>query len=183
MTCQDRQAKTRSANHGLRVEALNRSKTSHRAVLFNGHPEPHAHADLRDCRQAALVPQFNLPLAPGALQFQKIYASAGSGESGLAPALRRKPRFGVPTRDDGTVVYMTLTQSTNNEQLRELVEASGLTQPVALTIFNRGLGSQAYSESAWKAYLSNPETTRFRRLSDDMLAHAKTQFGKLNKRA
>jgi hypothetical protein len=78
---------------------------------------------------------------------------------------------------------MTPKQTTNNERLRELVEVSNLTQPVALTIFNRGLGTKAYSESAWKAYLSSPETTRFRRLSDDMLAHAEKQFSKLSKRA
>jgi hypothetical protein len=78
---------------------------------------------------------------------------------------------------------MNSKPNTNNERLRELVEASNLTQPVALTIFNRGLGSGAYSESAWKAYLSSPETTRFRRLSDDMLAHAEKQFGKVSNRA
>jgi hypothetical protein len=78
---------------------------------------------------------------------------------------------------------MSTNQTTNNERLRELVQASNLTQPVALTIFNRGLGSGAYSESAWKAYLSSPETTRFRRLSDDMLAHAEKQFSKLSNRA
>jgi hypothetical protein len=76
---------------------------------------------------------------------------------------------------------MSTNQTTNNERLRELVEASNLTQAVALTIFNRGLGSGAYSESAWKAYLSSPDTTRFRRLSDDMLAHAEKQFSKISK--
>jgi hypothetical protein len=82
-----------------------------------------------------------------------------------------------------TVMYMDTKQRTNNERLRELVEASGLTQAVSLTIFNRGLGTGAYSESAWKAYLSSPETTRFRRIGDDMLAHAEKQFGKIGKRA
>jgi hypothetical protein len=82
-----------------------------------------------------------------------------------------------------TVMYMNAKQRTNNERLRELVEASGLTQAVSLTIFNRGLGTGAYSESAWKAYLSSPETTRFRRIGDDMLAHAEKQFGKICKRA
>jgi hypothetical protein len=78
-------------------------------------------------------------------------------------------------------MYGTTAPSTYNEQLRELVEASGLTQAVALTIFNRGLGTKAYSESAWKAYLSSPETTRFRRIGDDMLMHAQKQFSKINK--
>jgi hypothetical protein len=86
-------------------------------------------------------------------------------------------------RNGGKVMNMTTAPITNNEQLRELVEASGLTQPVALTVFNRGLGAQAYSESAWKAYLSSPETTRFRRIGDDMLAHAEKQFSKISKAA
>ncbi len=76
---------------------------------------------------------------------------------------------------------MHTNQSTNNERLRELVASSKLTQAVALTIFNRGLGTKAYSESAWKAYLSSPETTRFRRLSDEMLAHAEKQLSKISK--
>ena len=53
--------------------------------------------------------------------------------------------------DGTTVVYMSSKQTTNNERLRELVDSSKLTQAVSLTIFNRGLGSEAYSESAWKA--------------------------------
>lgn len=71
------------------------------------------------------------------------------------------------------------TTKTNNERLRELVGASGLTQAVALTVFNRGMGQRPYSESAWKAFLSSPETTRFRALSDALLAHAEKQFAKL----
>ena len=74
-----------------------------------------------------------------------------------------------------------MNTETNNQRLRELVEASGLTQPVALTVFNRGMGARPYSESAWKAFLSSPETTRFRALSDELLAHAERQFAKLKK--
>ena len=73
------------------------------------------------------------------------------------------------------------TSKTNNERLRELVEATGLSQPVALTIFNRGLGPAAYSESSWKAFFSSPETTRFRPFSDELLAHAEKVFGRLKK--
>lgn len=78
------------------------------------------------------------------------------------------------------MVYM-YTQKTNNERLRELVQAAGLTQPVALTIFNRGLGPAAYSESSWKAFFSSPETTRFRNFSDELLEHAEKVFGKIKK--
>lgn len=77
---------------------------------------------------------------------------------------------------------MTSTPKTNNERLRELVKACGVTQPVALTIFNRGLGPAAYSESTWKAFFCNPSSDRFRPLKDELLEHAEKVFGKLIKR-
>lgn len=49
------------------------------------------------------------------------------------------------------MVYMNTYSRTNDERLRDLVEASGLTQPVALTVFRRGRGLVAYSGSTWKA--------------------------------
>lgn len=70
---------------------------------------------------------------------------------------------------------------TNNERLRELIEASGLTQAAALTIINRGLGARPYSASSLKAYMSSPDTTRWRPVSDELLAHAERQFAKLAK--
>lgn len=73
------------------------------------------------------------------------------------------------------------TSKTNNDRLRELVEGAGLSQPVALTLFNRGLGPAAYSESSWKEFFSSPDTTRFRALSDELLAHAETIFAKMQK--
>ena len=72
-------------------------------------------------------------------------------------------------------------EQTNNERLRELIESSGLSQPVALTIFNRGLGPAGYSFDAWKAFLVSPESTKFRPFKDELLAHAEKQFAKLNK--
>jgi hypothetical protein len=70
-------------------------------------------------------------------------------------------------------------EKSNNEMLRELVSASGLTQAVALTVFNRGLGAGGYSESAWKAFLAQPDSARFRPLKDELLEHARKQFGRL----
>lgn len=67
---------------------------------------------------------------------------------------------------------------TNNERLRELVDASGLSQPVALTIFNRGLGVAGYSFDTWKAFLVNPDSKKFRSLKDELLAHAEKNFDK-----
>lgn len=79
------------------------------------------------------------------------------------------------------MVYMNTVEKSNNERLRELVAEAGLTQPVALTLFNRGLGPASYSESAWKAFFSNPETTRYRAFSDELLAHAEKVFARAKK--
>lgn len=80
------------------------------------------------------------------------------------------------------MVHMNTIDKTNNQQLRELVDASGLTQAVALTIFNRGLGIRPYSESAWKAFLADTAAVRFRPLNDDLLEHAKKQFSKIERK-
>ena len=80
------------------------------------------------------------------------------------------------------MVHMSTNETTNNQRLRELVQASGLTQAVALTVFNRGLGPAGYSESAWKAFLSDPSAVRFRPLSDELLAHAQKQFAHIRSR-
>jgi hypothetical protein len=77
---------------------------------------------------------------------------------------------------------MNTSIKTNNERLRELVEASGLTQAVALTVFNRGLGPAAYSESTWKAFFVKADSPRFRPLKDELLAHAEKEFAKLAKK-
>ena len=74
-------------------------------------------------------------------------------------------------------------QLTNNQRLRAIVEQSGLSQPVALTIFNRGLGAAAYSMDSWKAFLASPETRRFRALKDELLVHAETVFADVLKKA
>lgn len=79
------------------------------------------------------------------------------------------------------IARMSTGEKSNNERLRELVEASGLTQAVALTIFNRGLGPAAYSESAWRAFFVRPDSQRYRALKDDLLAHAEKQFAKTKK--
>lgn len=73
------------------------------------------------------------------------------------------------------MVYMNTNQS-NNDRLRELVDATGLTQAAALTIFNRGLGPAAYSESFWKALFVRPDSSRYRPLKDTLLAHAEKNF-------
>ncbi|MDN3920109.1 hypothetical protein [Roseateles violae] len=70
----------------------------------------------------------------------------------------------------------------NNERLRRLVLDSGLPWPVALTIFNRGLGSAAISVSHWRGLLDEPGSERFRALDDRLLQHAQQQFAKIGVR-
>ena len=79
------------------------------------------------------------------------------------------------------MVYMNTGQKTNNERLRELVEASGLSQAAALAVFNRRLSAAGYSVSAWKAFFASPTTTRFRPLKDELLAHAEREFKAIRK--
>ena len=69
-----------------------------------------------------------------------------------------------------------MTQTSNNERLRALIFLSGLSPAVALTIFNRGLGVNACTSSAWAAYLSDPVTSHYRELDAELLHHAETQF-------
>lgn len=64
----------------------------------------------------------------------------------------------------------------NNQRLRELVRRTRLSDAVALTLFNRGLGRQACTSSQWKAYLADPP--RDARLPDELLAHAQTQLAR-----
>lgn len=68
---------------------------------------------------------------------------------------------------------------TTNERLRELVEAARLPPAVALTIFNRGLGPSACSESTWRAFLEDPRSPRYRSLEEALLTHAEEQFAKV----
>ena len=69
--------------------------------------------------------------------------------------------------------------TSNNARLRELIEEAGITQAVALTIFNRGLGPAAYSMDTFKAFLVNPSSAKFRPLKPELLAHAEKQFEKV----
>lgn len=67
----------------------------------------------------------------------------------------------------------------NNDRLRELVNATGLSQAVALKLFNKELGPAAYSLDAWKAFLVTHESTKYRNLKPELLAHAEKVFAKL----
>lgn len=69
------------------------------------------------------------------------------------------------------MVHMTTTNHPNNERLRALIADTGMTQMDALAIFNRGQ-AKPYSQSAWKAFLADPDAVRWRRFDDLLLAHA-----------
>ena len=64
-------------------------------------------------------------------------------------------------------------------QLQQLVTTSGLSSAVAMTIFNRGLGASACSESQWKGYLAGPDSPRHLALSAEQLAHGIHQFARI----
>ena len=81
----------------------------------------------------------------------------------------------------GMMVHMSTTKS-NNEQLRDLIEAAQLKQEAALAIFNKKLGPAAYSLSAWKAFMTGPDKARYRPFSDALLEHAKKVFEPLIKK-
>lgn len=74
--------------------------------------------------------------------------------------------------------YMNPTTK-NNDRLRELIAEAGVTQPVALTIFNRGLGPAAYSMDTFKAFLVRSDSAKFRPLKIELLEHAEKQFAKI----
>ena len=71
----------------------------------------------------------------------------------------------------------------NNDLLRALVEGARLSQPAALTLFNRGFGIRGIKESTWKGYFCDPATTRYRGLNDELMAHAEKVFCPLQKEA
>jgi predicted DNA-binding transcriptional regulator len=93
--------------------------------------------------------------------------------------------FSVPQKNKATifekVAEMNTSKNSNNERLRELVAGSRLTQPAALALFNRGFGIRGIKESTWKGYFCDPSTTRFRGLSDELVAHAEKVFAPLQK--
>lgn len=71
---------------------------------------------------------------------------------------------------------MNTDEKSTNERLRELVDGARLTQPAALTIFNRGFGIRGLKESTWKGYFCKPGTTRYRGFDPELLEHAEKVF-------
>jgi len=64
----------------------------------------------------------------------------------------------------------------NNRRLCELVESAGLSEAVAITLFNRGR-SRPVTHSEFRAWMAQPESPRWRALPDDELVHAERMLG------
>jgi hypothetical protein len=79
------------------------------------------------------------------------------------------------------MVHMT----TNGNRLRRLIEGAELTQDRALELFNNARPKlfDPYSLSAWKAFLAEPDSARWRPFSDKLLERAEKIFTPMQKGA
>jgi len=75
---------------------------------------------------------------------------------------------------------MNQTKQTNNQKLRELIDGANLTHTAALELFNREFGVRGLTESAWKGYFCNPNSSRYRSFSDALISHAEKIFTPLS---
>jgi len=75
--------------------------------------------------------------------------------------------------------------NTNGKRLRALIEGAGLTQEKALELFNNARPKlfDPYSLSAWKAFLAEPGSARWRPFGDRLLERAEKLFSPLKKDA
>jgi hypothetical protein len=73
---------------------------------------------------------------------------------------------------------MMVHMSTNGQRLRKLIEGAGLTQEKSLDLFNNARPKlfDAYSLSAWKAFLAETESARWRPFSDKLMERAEKVF-------
>lgn len=88
----------------------------------------------------------------------------------------------VDAADCATMVHMSTKNHQNNARLRQLIESAALTQAAALTLFNRGQ-VRPITESGFKAWLADPDSVRWRELSEAYLQHAERVFEKALNRA
>ena len=72
---------------------------------------------------------------------------------------------------------------TNGQRLRKLIEGAELTQEQSLELFNNSRPKlfAPYSLSAWKAFLAEPTSTRWRPFGDRLLERAEKIYGPLQK--
>ena len=66
----------------------------------------------------------------------------------------------------------------NNDRLRVLVEATGLSRAGSLALYNKGLHVLARcSDHSWKSYFSDPDSERWRHVRNEVLERAEKVFG------
>lgn len=68
-------------------------------------------------------------------------------------------------------------ETDNNAALRQLIEASGLTQEEARELCNAGQ-ARPLASSTWKAYLAPTSSARRRECPDTFLAHTQRVLGR-----
>jgi hypothetical protein len=75
---------------------------------------------------------------------------------------------------------MSNSNHSNNTRLRELLDASELTMPTAMTLFNRGR-ADPITESVLKSWLAAADSPKWVQVPDDQLAHAESVFAQIKK--
>lgn len=68
-----------------------------------------------------------------------------------------------------------MPEKDNGQILRELIEASGLSQQKALEEYNKRQ-ARPYSLGQWKAFLANPESARRSPCPDNVIERARRTF-------
>lgn len=75
--------------------------------------------------------------------------------------------------------------NTNGQRLRKLIEGAGLTQEKSLELFNNARPRlfDPYSLSAWKAFLAESDSARWRPFGDRLMERAEKIFTPMQKSA
>lgn len=73
--------------------------------------------------------------------------------------------------------------NTNGQRLRKLIEGAELTQERSLELFNNARPKlfDPYSLSAWKAFLADADSARWRPFGDKLMERAEKVFAPLQK--
>jgi hypothetical protein len=79
--------------------------------------------------------------------------------------------------------FMMVHMNTNGKRLRTLIEGAGLTQENALELFNNSRPRlfDPYSISAWKAFLADADSARWRPFGDRLMERAEKIFSPMKK--
>lgn len=92
----------------------------------------------------------------------------------MVSAMARRALGDISSKSCNRLAIMANMQTqnhANNLRLCELLHQSGMTQAVAMTLFNRGR-RHPVTESMFKAWMAPPDAPHWRALADDDLAWA-----------